>query len=91
MKDLIVVESSAMVAMSIHVRLKIPLIHKLKDKHEFTFVVDNIAQGDYALVLQLFYKGDLANSDTWDTFFGIETDLLKSYELASWQLCPLET
>ena len=69
--------------MSTHVCLKISLIHELEDEHESLFAVDNIAQGDYVLVLQLFHEGYLADGGARGAFFGIEVDLLERYEVAS--------
>jgi hypothetical protein len=71
----------ATVALGIHVPLEI-LVHELEDEHEFIFGVDNIVERDNVLVLELFHQRDFTNGSARGTLFGIEMDLLESYQLA---------
>ena len=50
----------AVVAAAVHVFLQV-LVHVFEDEHEFVFCVDDIVEGDYVLVFELFHERDFAN------------------------------
>lgn len=48
------------VTAGVHVSLQIA-IHVLEDEHEFVFGMDDIVEGDDALVFEFLHQGDLAD------------------------------
>jgi hypothetical protein len=72
----------ATIAVCAHVAVEISLVHVLEDEHQFVLGVDDIVQGDYILVLQLFHQRDFADGGARSAFFEVEMDLLESHELA---------
>jgi hypothetical protein len=79
-----------MIALCMHVALEISLVHVFEDEHEFVLGVDDIVQGDYILVLQLFHQRDFANGGAGGAFFEVEVDLLESNELAGLTVSSFE-
>ena len=77
------------VAIGVHVLLQV-LVHVLEDEHQFVFRVDDIVEGDDALVLQLLHQRDLADGRRRRSLLRVKVDLLQGHHLAGLAIPSLE-
>lgn len=69
------------VTFGVHVPLQV-LVHILEDEHQLVLRVDDIVEGDDALVLQLLHQRDLAYGRRRRTLLRVKVDLLQGHQLA---------
>jgi len=65
----------------IHILLQV-LVHVLEYQHEFVFRVDDVVQGDYVLMPQLFHQGDFSDGCRRCSFLRIEMYFFECHQLA---------
>ena len=73
----------------VHVFFKI-FVHILEDEHEFVFGMDDVVQGNYVFVFELFHKRDFADGGTGGALFAVEVNLFQSDEFACLAVTPFE-